>query len=401
MKYYRIGVMLKGGSVPKCQKKGKFVNNHYQSSNQNPSPPQIPSFYEQNDEIDLKELFMALWQGKWFIILTTLVFAIGAITYALTAQEWWSSSAKIAVPQVQDFTQYQSQVKQYQPIFDVYQEDGTILVNNYLDGLVMPQQLFQSFIMAFESNKNKRNFLDGNAVFQNFKNKLDAEAEAEADEATRRLYNAWFSKLATSQPDKSNKNIIELKVQATTKLDSYNLLQNYIAYISDIVRRDALQNLNAIINTKKDELLQQKTALSLQAKQNLEVEIQRAEYALQIATAAKVYTPVQNLGEKEIFSINLGSAAIEAKINALKTISNLSVIEPRLQQIDSKLTLINNTKINPEIEFATFQYLDDVQMPFNRDKPKRALIAVLGALLGGMLGGAVVLVRFVFRKESK
>ncbi|MBD1564513.1 LPS chain length-determining protein [Vibrio sp. S12_S33] len=377
------------------------MNNHYQSSNQNPSPPQIPSFYEQNDEIDLKELFMALWQGKWFIILTTLVFAIGAITYALTAQEWWSSSAKIAVPQVQDFTQYQSQVKQYQPIFDVYQEDGTILVNNYLDGLVMPQQLFQSFIMAFESNKNKRNFLDGNAVFQNFKNKLDAEAEAEADEATRRLYNAWFSKLATSQPDKSNKNIIELKVQATTKLDSYNLLQNYIAYISDIVRRDALQNLNAIINTKKDELLQQKTALSLQAKQNLEVEIQRAEYALQIATAAKVYTPVQNLGEKEIFSINLGSAAIEAKINALKTISNLSVIEPRLQQIDSKLTLINNTKINPEIEFATFQYLDDVQMPFNRDKPKRALIAVLGALLGGMLGGAVVLVRFVFRKESK
>lgn len=376
------------------------MNNHYQSSNSNPSHPQIPNFYEQNDEIDLKELFIALWQGKLIIILTTLVFTIGAITYALTAQEWWSSSAKIAVPQVQDFTQYQSQVKQYQPVFDVYQEDGTILVNNRLDGLVVPQQLFQSFIMAFESNKNKRNFLDSNAVFQDFKNKLDADADADADEATRRLYNEWFSKLTASHADKSNQNIMELKVQATTKLDSYNLLQNYIAYISDIVQRDALQNLNAIINTKKNELLQQKNALSLQAKQNLEVEIQRAEYALQIAKAAKVNTPVQNLGDKEIFSINLGSAAIEAKINALKTISNLSVIEPRLQQIDSKLTLINNTKINPDIEFATFQYLDDVQMPLNRDKPKRALIAVLGALLGGMLGVAVVLVRFAFRKES-
>ncbi|MDE1248432.1 Wzz/FepE/Etk N-terminal domain-containing protein [Vibrio aestuarianus] len=375
------------------------MNNHYQSSNPNPSHPQIPNFYEQNDEIDLKELFIALWQGKWIIILTTLVFAIGAITYALTAQEWWSSSSKIAVPQVQDFTQYQSQVKQYQPIFDVYQEDGTMLVNNYLDGLVMPQQLFQSFVIAFESNKNKRNFLDSNAVFQDFKNKLDADADA--DEATRRLYNEWFSKLTASQPDKSNKNIMELKVQATTKRDSYNILQNYIAYVGDIVRRDALQNLNAIISTKKNELLQQKAALSLQAKQNLEVEIQRAEYALQIATAAKVDTPIQNLGGKEIFPINLGSAAIEAKINALKTISNLSVIEPRLQQIDSKLTLINNTKINPDIEFATFQYLDDVQMPLNRDKPKRALIAVLGALLGGMLGVAVVLVRFAFRKESK
>lgn len=375
------------------------MNNHYQSSNPNPSHPQIPSFYEQNDEIDLKELFIALWQGKLIIILTILVFTIGAITYALTAQEWWSSSAKIAVPQVQDFTQYQSQVKQYQPVFDVYQEDGTILVSGYLDGLVMPQQLFQSFTMAFESNKNKRNFLDSNAVFQNFKNKLNADADA--DEATRRLYNEWFSKLTASQPDKNNNNIMELKVQATTKRDSYNLLQNYIAYISDIVRRDALRNLNAIINTKNNELLQQKAALSLQAKQKLKVEIQRAEYALQIATAAKVDTPVQNLGEKEIFSINLGSAAIKAKINALKTISNLSVIEPRLQQIDSKLTLINNTKINPDIEFATFQYLDDVQMPLNRDKPKRALIAVLGALLGGVLGVAIVLVRFAFRKESK
>ncbi len=387
--------------MPKCQKKGKFVNNHYQSSNPNPLHPQIPSFYEQNDEIDLKELFIALWRGKLIIIFTTLVFTMGAITYALTAQEWWSSSAMIAVPQVQDFTEYQSQVKQYQPVFDVYQEDGTMLVNNYLDDLVMPQQLFQSFIMAFESNKNKRNFLDSNAFFQDFKNKLDADADADADEATRRLYNAWFSKLTASQADQRNKNIIELKVQATTKLDSYNMLQNYITYISDIVRRDALQNLNAVITSKINELLQQKTALSLQAKQNLEVEIQRAEYALQIAKAAKVDTPVQNLGEKEIFSINLGSAAIEAKINALKTISNLSVIEPRLQQIDSKLTLINNTKINPDIEFATFQYLDDVQIPLNRDKPKRALIAVLWALLGGMLGVAIVLVRFTFRKESK
>ncbi|MDE1220591.1 Wzz/FepE/Etk N-terminal domain-containing protein [Vibrio aestuarianus] len=377
------------------------MNNHYQSANQNPPHPQIPSFYEQNDEIDLKELFIALWQGKWIIILTTLVFTIGAITYALTAQEWWSSSAKIAVPQVQDFKNYQSQVKQYQPIFDVYQDDGTILVNDFLDRLIEPEALFQSFVMAFDSNKNKRNFLDSNAVFQNFKSKLDADADADADEATRRLYNEWFSKLTISQPNKNNKNIIELKVQATTKLDSYNMLQNYINYISYIVRFDALQNLNAIINTKKNELLQQKTALSLQAKQNLEVEIQRAEYALQIATAAKVNTPVQNLGEKEIFSINLGSAAIEAKINALKTISNLSVIEPRLQQIDSKLTLINDTKINPGIEFAAFQYLDEVQMPLNRDKPKRALIAVLGALLGGMLGVAIVLVRFAFRKEPK
>ncbi|WP_327790561.1 GNVR domain-containing protein [Vibrio anguillarum] len=37
----------------------------------------------------------------------------------------------------------------------------------------------------------------------------------------------------------------------------------------------------------------------------------------------------------------------------------------------------------------------------SRDEPKRALIAVLGTLLGGMLGVAIVLVRFAFRKEEE
>lgn len=31
-------------------------------------PNQYPNFaYPENDEIDLKELFIALWQGKWII----------------------------------------------------------------------------------------------------------------------------------------------------------------------------------------------------------------------------------------------------------------------------------------------------------------------------------------------
>ncbi|MGR6832876.1 GNVR domain-containing protein [Aliivibrio wodanis] len=36
----------------------------------------------------------------------------------------------------------------------------------------------------------------------------------------------------------------------------------------------------------------------------------------------------------------------------------------------------------------------------NHIKPKRALIIVLGTLLGGMLGVVIVLVRFAFREKS-
>lgn len=51
-------------------------------------------------------------------------------------------------------------------------------------------------------------------------------------------------------------------------------------------------------------------------------------------------------------------------------------------------------------EEFVFKVVDPAVAPELKAKPKRALIAVLGTLLGGMLGVAIVLVRFAFRKEK-
>jgi uncharacterized protein involved in exopolysaccharide biosynthesis len=47
-----------------------------------------------------------------------------------------------------------------------------------------------------------------------------------------------------------------------------------------------------------------------------------------------------------------------------------------------------------------FKVVDPAVVPELKAGPKRALICVLGTLLGGMLGVAIVLVRFAFRKED-
>ena len=47
-----------------------------------------------------------------------------------------------------------------------------------------------------------------------------------------------------------------------------------------------------------------------------------------------------------------------------------------------------------------FKVVDPAVVPEQKDSPKRALICVLGTLLGGMMGVAIVLVRFAFRKEE-
>ncbi len=377
--------------------------NQSSSKQSSASYPYVPEGYKASsqvsDEIDVRELFQALWQGKLTILACLVVFIAGAVLHAITAQEWWLSTARIALPQTQDYSQYQMQVKQFQPIFDVYQDDGTVLVSTELDDLVDQQTLLNEFMLTFNSNINKRSFLESNAIFQEYKSKLALAEKAEStiadDESIRRLYNDWYKRLSSGVAEQNSEDIYDLSVQATSKQDSYNMLNDYIRFTSDRVRQSLLRNLQALMSSKKNELLQQRSALTLQAKQKLSVEIQRAEYALEIAKAAKVNQPIQNLGDGEIFAINIGSEAIEAKVAALKSVDNLSVLEPRIQQIESKLTLLNNTQVNRNVDFETFRYLEAPEAPLNRDAPKRTLIVVLGALLGGMLGVAICLVRFI------
>ncbi|GAM77246.1 regulator of length of O-antigen component of lipopolysaccharide chains [Vibrio ishigakensis] len=358
--------------------------------------------YYQDDEIDLRDLFIALWKGKVIIILTTFVFAVVAVVYALNAQEWWSSKAKVVEPQINDFSVYREQVKSFQPIFDTYQDDGTVLVSKELDSLVEPEMIFAQFVRAFNATANKKAFFDNNETFLEFKKVLKQEEQgADAAVAQRRLYDGWYQKISATPAEKNRKDVYNLSLQATTQMDSYNLLNDYIKMIERQVHEDAIDNLKAALRAKKTQLQQQKVILETQARQRLAVELQRAKYAYDIASAASVNTPVQNLGDKELFSINLGAKAIQAKISALESVKKLDVIEPRLLQIEAKLDLMKTIELDEDIEFKSYRFIEDVEQPLNRDEPKRSLIAVLGALFGGMLGVGIVLIRFAFnRKET-
>lgn len=49
-----------------------------------------------DDEIDLRELFGAIWKGKWVIIATTFIFAVGAVFYALSLPNIYKSEVLLA-----------------------------------------------------------------------------------------------------------------------------------------------------------------------------------------------------------------------------------------------------------------------------------------------------------------
>ncbi|MCJ8305293.1 Wzz/FepE/Etk N-terminal domain-containing protein, partial [Shewanella sp.] len=49
-----------------------------------------------DDEIDLREIFAVIWQGKWLIIAITAVFAIGAVIFAINQPNIYKSEALLA-----------------------------------------------------------------------------------------------------------------------------------------------------------------------------------------------------------------------------------------------------------------------------------------------------------------
>ncbi|MDP2715669.1 Wzz/FepE/Etk N-terminal domain-containing protein [Rheinheimera sp.] len=61
-------------------------------SQQHVAQPRQPA----DDEIDLRDLFAVIWQGKWIIIATTFVFAVASVFYALSLPNIYKSEALLA-----------------------------------------------------------------------------------------------------------------------------------------------------------------------------------------------------------------------------------------------------------------------------------------------------------------
>lgn len=368
------------------------------------SYPPVPSYYQQsnNDEIDLRELFSVLWQGKRTILLCTVLFAVAAVIYALTAQQWWSAKATVTQPELSQIVTFQQQVKQYQLLFDLYQEDGTIVVSEEFNELINPTTIFQRFVRAFNANDNKKRFMQTNPTFLAIKQQqLKTYENNETDDAQASFYQEWYGKIAAQKVGEKQADDFHLSFQSVDKASSLMLLNAYIDFINQQLNQQLTNDLDSKLTVKHNQLSQQYWSLQQQTQLRLQVELARVQNALVIAKAANISEPVQNLNEEKLFAISIGSKALQAKVVALKSITNLSVFEPSLALLQAQTQQVELLgKVKPA-QVQGYAYLEQPEAPISRDKPKRALIAVLGTLLGGMLGVAIVLVRFAFRKKEE
>ncbi|KJG07144.1 chain-length determining protein [Photobacterium angustum] len=341
-----------------------------------------------SDEIDLVELVKTLWQGKLTIAVCTVVFTVSAIIYALTAQQWWISKAVITTGQYQNTANIRSQITNLYAV-----------INNpsKINGILSSDTLLNDYITEFNAFDNKKAFIENNEIMKQY-----ADEAQITDENKAQFINSWAKRISASQPDKKNQpGIYQLSFEATSSTLAHDLLVAYSDDISNKVRNDLIDELDAKISYHQQILQANKISLEANAKQQLANELIKTNYALDMAKSADVTKPLADMNNDELFQIQLGTEALAEKSKVLKKIKDLSLFQPQLGIIQTKLDLLSKVKIDHNLSLQSVRYLQKTDYPISSDKPKRLLIAVLGFLLGMMLGVAIVLLKSAFNKSVK
>ncbi|MGL6369308.1 hypothetical protein ACSZNB_06330 [Aeromonas hydrophila] len=129
-------------------------------------------------------------------------------------------------------------------------------------------------------------------------------------------------------------------------------------------------------------------------------EIIRTGYSLRISNAAGLDKPVENLNNRDVFYIELGSKALAEKLEVLRSMKDPEIMNPELGSLRLQINSLKSLDIK-NVSFQSFSYLSSPDEPISRDKPRRPLIIILSTFLGGILGAGVVLFRHSFRYRQR
>ncbi|PKF61917.1 chain length determinant-like protein [Psychromonas sp. psych-6C06] len=360
-----------------------------------------------DDEIDLRELIKVIWDYKWFTALMCTIAIIGSVLYALNAQEWWVSKAKVVEPQLNDVVTLYSQSKQVGAILNA-SNSGTNRneIKEFL-GLFEPETLFSIFTDSFNSSLNKKLFLVKNETFNEYlasKNVAIPTDELTAEnqlirEAYRKVLNEWMASISASLDAKSGE--LTLSFRSNTKSSSAKLLNDYIDFVSKDVKENQFDKFLIFVDSSKKDLSVSIDITKKRVEQSLALMLKKTEYAYQIASQAELVDYQTNLNpNKELFEINLGEKALKAKVAVLKSITDLSLIDSSISEKQITLDSLNQLQFSDERSFSPFRYLEIVEPPLARAAPKRALIVILATLLAGMLSIFIALVHYFLTKKE-
>ncbi|MDF3125769.1 Wzz/FepE/Etk N-terminal domain-containing protein [Rheinheimera sp. 1928-s] len=297
-----------------------------------------------DDEIDLRELFSAIWQGKRIIIATTFVFTLASIFYALSLPNIYKSEVLLA------------------PI----SQDSGLKIPGQLGGLAALAGVNLGTAggdktgLALEVLKS-REFI-GRFITQH-----DLFIPVMAAEGWNRADNS-------------------LVIDA----DSYDVATKQ--WVREV--KPPFQPKPSLLETH-EELLE---LLSVsQDKESGMVKLSIQHYSPYIAQqwASWLVQAINNeMRQRDLTEAKNSIAYLTDQLEKTNIADMRTMLFSLIEEQTKTLMLAN---VREEYVFKT---VDPAVVAEKKDKPARALICILGVMLGGMLSILVVLVRYFSNKES-
>ncbi|HFY4663287.1 TPA: LPS O-antigen length regulator Wzz(fepE) [Salmonella enterica subsp. enterica serovar Typhimurium] len=341
-------------------------------------------------EIDLFSLIEVLWQAKRRILATVFAFAcVGLLLSFLLPQKWTSQA--IVTP---------AESVQWQGL------ERTLTALRVLDMEVSVDRgsVFNLFIKKFSSTSLLEEYLRSSPYV------MDQLKGAQIDEQDLHRAIVLLSekmKAVDSNVGKKNETSLftswTLSFTAPTREEAQKVLAGYIQYISDIVVKETLENIRNQLEIKT-RYEQEKLAMDrVRLKNQLDANIQRLHYSLEIANAAGIKRPVYSNGQAvkddPDFSISLGADGISRKLEIEKGVTDVAEIDGDLRNRQYHVEQLAAMNVS-DVKFTPFKYQLSPSLPVKKDGPGKAIIIILAALIGGMMacGGVLLHHAMVSRK---
>ncbi|EPC0892125.1 LPS O-antigen length regulator Wzz(fepE) [Citrobacter freundii] len=344
------------------------------------------------NEIDLVNLIEILWRARTKIIATVFAFACAGILVSFLLPQKWTSQA-IVTP---------AEPVQWQSL------ENTLTKLRVLDMDISVSRgdVFNLFIKKFQSPSLLEEYLRSSPYVMDQLKGADID-EMELHQAIVRLSEKM--KAVDTNLGKKNETSLytawTLSFTAPQAEEAQSVLKGYIQYISDIVVKETLEDIRNKLSIKTSFEKERLEMDRVRLKNQLEANIQRLNYSLEIANAAGIKKPVYSNGQAvkddPDFSISLGADGIERKLEIEKSVTDVAEIngELRNRQYHVEQLLAMNVS---DVKFTPFKYQLTPSLPVKKDGPAKSMIVILAALLGGMVacGGVLLNYAMVSRKQK-
>ncbi|MEZ9596460.1 Wzz/FepE/Etk N-terminal domain-containing protein [Shewanella sp. 10N.261.52.F9] len=329
------------------------MNKQVQSNHTDAQFPHMNSVHNSptspaDDEIDLRELFSVIWQGKWLIIAITAVFAIGSVIFALSQPNTYKSQALLAPASEEQGGGLSALAGQFGGLASMAG------INLGAGGGVDKTQMA---IEVIKSRQFASNFIKSHNILPDLMAAEEWNMSADTLNYDAEIYNS-----------ETKTWVREVKAPFKPEPSMQEAYKEFSKAIS--------------VNSAKD------TGMVTISVEHLSPSVAQQWVDWLILDINKV------MKDRDVAEAIRSSEFLNKQI-ALTNVADIRSILYKL--IEEQAKTIMFAEVRDEYVFKT---IDPALVPEEKAGPKRALICVLGTMLGGMLAVMIVLIRHFVRKED-